>query len=143
MATTVETILDTLKSDLKDYVKVSRGYNTTPTTILKGSFGPDEVSKSFPVIGFDITSEEFESQMGDTGFAYVYLDIYGYTYTDGVDRIDAIRKLAHDVLYFIYNDFTYTDEVSLLEPMEYGGFKTLMFRLPIRIRYEWTTTNIR
>lgn len=143
MATTVETILDTLKSDMKKYIKVSRGYNTSPTTILKGSYGPEEVSKTFPVIGFDITAEDFEDYLGDSGIAYVDIDIYGYTYSDGVDRIDDIRKLAHDTLYFLHNDFTYTDDTFIQEKIEYGGYKTMTFRIPIRIKYDWTNTNIR
>ena len=141
--TTVETILDTLENELKSYVKVSRDYRTTPTTIYRGAFSPSEV-QAFPVVGFDIVAEDFDIVYQDKeGVAYVELDIYGYTFSDGVDRISDIRDLAHDILYFIHNDFSYTNETGILGKLEYNGYKTLVFRLPIRIFYEWDYDTIK
>lgn len=143
MATQVETILDTLKSDMKKYIKVSRGYNTTPTTILKGSFGPDEVFRSFPVLGFDITGEDFDVRyMNQTGMCYVEIDIYGYCYSDKVDRIDDIRKLAHDVIKFIKTNWTYTDKTEITDKVEYLGYKTMTCRVPIRVWYNYSDSTI-
>ena len=140
--TTVEIILNTLESDLKKFIKVSRDYRTTPTTIYRGAFSPEE-SQAFPVIGFDILSEDFEVvYQGQDNIAFVELMLYGYTYSDGVDRISDIRNLAHDVLKFIHNDFSYTDVTEILGKLEYNGYKTLVFNLPIRVLYEYNNSTV-
>lgn len=141
--TILDTILDSLEEDMKKYIKISSDYRTTPTVVFRGAFGPNEV-QSFPAIGFDITGEDLSIiYQNDEGLAYVELDLYGYAYSDGVDRISDVRNLAHDVLYFIYNDFTYTDNVEIVDKLEYYGHKTLVFRLPIRISYEYDYTTIK
>lgn len=140
--TTVETILDTLEAELKQYIKVSRDYRTTPTTIYRGAFSPTEV-QAFPVVGYDITAEDYEIvYQGEDNVAYVEVMLYGYTYTDGVDRVSDVRNLAHDVLHFIHNDFSYSDVTEILDKLGYNGYKTLVFNLPIRIMFEYNNSTI-
>jgi hypothetical protein len=140
--TTVDIIIDTLEADMKKFIKVSKNYRTTPSVVYRGAFSPSETS-AFPVIGFDILREDFDVQyLGGDGTAFIEIDIYGYCYSDGVDRISDIRDLAHDALKFINSDFSLTDTTEIIGKLEYGGHKTLMFRLPIRVSYEWNESNI-
>ena len=141
--TIVETILDTLGDEMEEFIKISRSYRTTPTMIYRGAFAPDEVS-AFPIIGYDIKGENLDLvYQDDEGVAFIEIDIYGYAYSDGVDRISDIRNLAHDVLNFIHNDWSYTDTTGILDKIEYLGYKTLSFRLPIVVHYEWDYTTIK
>ena len=140
--TTIDNIIDALESDMKKFIKVTGDYRTTPNLIYRGAFSPSETS-SFPVIGFDILREDFDVEyLNGGGTAFLEMDIYGYCFSDGVDRISDIRDLAHDALKFINTDFSYTDSTEIIGKLEYGGHKTLMFRLPIRVFYDWDDNNI-
>ena len=120
--TTVETIIEAINDEMKSFIQVSRGYRTTPTAIYKGAFSPDEV-QSFPVIGFDVVAEDFDDiYQGPDDTAWIEFDIYGYSYSDGIDRISDIRNLAHDVLKFLHNDFSLTGDVQILGKLEYSGY---------------------
>lgn len=141
--TTVENILQTLHEEMIEKINPSNGYRSDPVAVLFGAFSYNEV-KDTPVIGFDITSEDYSLEFsGDDNTALLNVDVYGYAYTDGVDRISCIRDLAHDVLNFIYNDFSYTDDTIIPnKKIEYGGNKLLVFRIPIGIYYEYNNDNI-
>jgi len=135
-------IVISLHEEMKKYIKVSNGYRTNPN-IFFGAFSPEEV-ETFPAIGFDVIDEDFDTvYQNNEGMGFISFDIYGYVYSDGIDRISDIRNISHDVLHFIMNDFSYTDDVEITDKLQYSGYKTLAFKLPIRVNYEYTGTTIK
>jgi hypothetical protein len=128
------TILNTLKSEMEDYIKTSRGYNTDPVKVIRGVIIFEDVEQK-PALSFWCFNEE-------NRFLHIY--IYGFCDTDGYGDVDEIHKLLGDLEYFLYNDFTYTDDTDIGDSIVYeGGVSDPVseFRLEIRIRYKNTTTN--
>ncbi len=141
--TIVETILDSLKEEMEENIRIINGYRTNPNIIYRGSFSPNEV-ETFPVIGFDVEAEDFQVlYQGEDNVAYIEIMLYGYSYSDGIDRISDIRNLAHDVLNFIHNDWSYTNQTEIINKLDYSGYKTMIFNLPIRVIYDYNNTTIK
>lgn len=137
------TILTALKSDMEDYIKSSRGYEMDPVEITRGIQMFEDIEMK-PSICFWCYRDETDGQFASRDDRWLHIYIYGYCDTDGYGDVDDIHNLASDVEYFLYNDFSYTDDTFVGDFTIYeGGTQdpASMFELDIKIKYSNTTTS--
>jgi hypothetical protein len=132
-------IANQILTDLKDKIKVSRGYKTQPAKVVRGFYKwTDFILK--PAIGFsmagDIPDTESESGVVIRWFRVFF---YGYASTDGAGKTDAIYDLLQDVEDFLMSaDFTYygNTEIGDIDIREGGVSDEInFFLMETRIAY--------
>lgn len=142
---TVNTIIDQLKTDMEDHIKSSNDYNTDPIKVLYGTFSPTDVQE-YPSLCYADTGMEFIEQMGEEGYGWVDIMVYGYSNYDGINNTNTIRELALDAVYFIYNDWTYTDNTEFSNNLVISpigpGHPISSFTFDIRVRFDYTFANV-
>ena len=134
------TILNKLKTDMEDYIKSSRGYETDPVEVIRGIQMFEDISMK-PAICFWCFRDESEGQFAGNDRRILYIYIYGYADTDGYGDVDDVYDLASDVEYFLHNDFTYENDTFVGNITIYeGGAQdpASMFELEIKIKYKQT-----
>jgi hypothetical protein len=146
MADAVETMLVAIEDELKDKVKSSNNYNTDPT-ILRGFYTALDVPKeAFPAICFTIQNEQLTRTMSEAGYGIVNILFYGYSQTDGSDKVGVIRELAHDTIYFLFNEFSYrnvlSDEDLDIRYFEGSTDRPSGFTFEINIKYDFTNPTV-
>lgn len=139
------TILNQLGTDIKDKFKSTLGYKTDPL-IKYGRFMWNEVQTNPPALCYCDTGITMLEILGDMGSGYIDILLYGYADYDGISDTSAIRDLALDTMYFLYNDYTYTDKTEIVSEIEIipGGESrpVSVFTLDIRVRFDYTHSNI-
>ena len=117
----LNTILSQLKTDLSTKIDPSRDYNTKPF-VKQGVFSRTQLDGKFPTVCFEVIREEVASAMaGNKIQMHYFITIYGYAKAEGVRNTDAIRTLAHDVLYFIFSDdWSYTTKTWIVSELTYS-----------------------
>ena len=136
-------ILNTLKEEMEDYIKSSRGYKSDLVEVVRGIQMFEDIEMK-PVVAFWCYRDESTGQFAGRDDRFLYVYIYGYCDTDGYGDVDDIHNLAADVEYFLYNDFSYTDDTFVGDFTIYeGGVQdpASMFELDIKIKYSNTTTS--
>lgn len=113
---TANTILDTLKDDLEDYIKVSRGYNTDLAECKRGIYAFDDMLNK-PSIAFWCYKNELEEALMGKAQLRI-LRIYMYFYTNSISEI---HDLIEDVEGFLFNDFTYKSDIQTGDSTTYEG----------------------
>lgn len=130
----VNTILDTLKSDLEKYIQASRGYDTDLGECKRGIYQFDEMLNK-PSISFWCYKNELEEETMGGGQLRI-LKIYLYLYSDTVSEI---HDLVADVEKFLYNDFTYKNDVWVGDNTIYeGGISEPMSIAEMEIEIKFT-----
>ena len=132
-------IITQIENDLKDKIKVSRGYKTEPAEIKRGfNKWTDFIVK--PGIGFSMAGDEPDIN-SESGFIIRWFKVffYGYAETDGAGNTDAIYNLLQDMEDFLMSsDFTYTGNVEILDiDIREGGASDQInfFLMETRIAY--------
>lgn len=137
-------IIVKLKEEMTERMVIGMGYNTEPK-ILYGRYTWSEI-KDIPTICFCDTGIDLNESMGDMGHAWLNILIYGYADHDGIDRADSIRDLAMDTVYFIYKDFSFTDDTEVISNIEIlpggEGKPVGIFTLEIRVMFDYTHSTI-
>lgn len=144
------TVLKQLKDDLKEYITSSRTssggrrYKTSPVEIKRGIHGSNDFTYK-PVLCFTCYKDEVENEFGTYGTRWLYIYLYGYDdvsrYRDDDDAYDAIHDLAQDVEEFLYNDFTYSEDVMVGDFICYEAGTNLpvtFFEVELRIKYDYS-----
>ena len=129
-------------------MKTSRDYSLDVREVKRGVFTFSEMINK-PAIGFKCYADRVRGDEEDGTFAnradrFLHILIYGYTDTDGRgDDEESIYKLASDMEYFLYNDFTYTDDtfVGDFDYIQGNVVGYNLFILEIRIKYSSVTTD--
>jgi len=136
------TILTQLKSDMLDKMHVGNGYNFTPGEIKRGIYTYEQCSIK-PAIYFWCYRDEAAGAFANCEERRLHIYIYGYCDTNYVSDNKDIHDLADDLEYFLYNDFTYTDDTALGDAIVYESGENStgsMFEIECRVRYEKDTT---
>lgn len=146
MADAVENIFITIEDEMKAKINTSNSYSTDPT-ILRGFYTALTVPKeAFPVICFTPQNERLTRTMSEAGHGIVNILFYGYSQTDGVDKVGTIRELAHDTIYFLFNEFSYrsvlSDEDLNIRYFEGSTDRPSGFTFEINIKYDFTNSNL-
>jgi hypothetical protein len=132
------TILNTIKDELKEYITSSNDYNSDLMEVKRGIAVFEEFS-SKPAISFWCeTDTTEEGQFAGSDRRELTILLYGFCDTDGYNP-DAIHLLLDDILYFLQNDFTYKDDVYVGDATIYeGGTQdmAMVFELQFKIKYE-------
>ena len=134
------TILIALKSDMEKYIKSSREYKMDPVEVTRGIRMFEDIEMK-PAICFWCYRDESTGQFAGNDRRFLYVYIYGYCDTDGYGDVDDIHNLASDVEYFLFNDFSYTDDTLVGDFTIYeGGIRdpASFFELDIKIKYSNT-----
>lgn len=119
MTLAINTILDKLKSDMEDKLDPGRDYSRQPT-IKHGYYPLRDVEGELPAVCFACYAEELGETMSDDVMSTLYVRIYGFAESDGIDSKDDIKELAHDVIYFLYSDdWTYADDTWIISNIGY------------------------
>lgn len=145
MALTINTMLDTIKDDMEATIIGYGGYNTEPR-VIHGLINDVELDGYFPAISFGMVQEELKSAFSDTDLnGYVRLFIQGFTkFNSDLDK-HAIRKLAHDTLYYFLADCDYHvlrySEINYFDGVEETPIS--MFSFTVDIEYSTTLANLR
>jgi len=141
-------ILSQLKKDIVAKMDPANNYNTRPVA-KHGVFARTELDGKFPAICYEVVNEEIASALGkDKIMMHYFITLYGYARTEGVRNTDAIKTLAHDVLYFIFSpDFTYTNDTWIDSPITYfistESDNVSMFEFTIRVQDQVLLSEIR
>ena len=114
-------ILSQLKTDLSTKIDPANDYHTKPV-IKHGIYSRTQLDGKFPAVCFEIIKEEIAAAMaGNRVQMHYFITIYGYAKSEGIKNTDAIRSLAHDVLYFIFSDdWTYTTDTWIVSEITYS-----------------------
>lgn len=113
---TANIILDTLKDELKDYIKVSRGYNTDLAEIKRGIYQFDDMLNKPSIAFWCFKNELEEALMGKAQLRI--LKIYMYLYSNSITEI---HDLIEDIEVFLYNDFTHKSNIFVGDSITYEG----------------------
>jgi hypothetical protein len=116
----LNTILNQLNDDLKVKFGNGENYKIRSATVCRSRPENLEEGISYPIIGFTCTGERFNDAFSKTSYARAVVRFYGYAEADEQDPLDNIRELFHDLRYFLFNDFTYKDKVSVLNEYTIG-----------------------
>jgi len=144
----LNTILAQLKTDMVAKMDQSNNYNTRPV-VKHGVFARTELDGKFPAICYEVVNEEIASALGkDKIMMYYYITIYGYAKAEGVRNTNAIKTLAHDVLYFIFStDWTYTDDTWIDSGITYfistESDNVSMFEFTLKVKDQVLLSEIR
>lgn len=137
---TRNTILNALKTELKSSIVGSGNYLTKANTVKRGIYMFADISPK-PAICFWCYRDATDGDFGGDGVRWLHIIIYGYT-----KGMDEIHDLARDVEYFLYNDFSYTEDVLITSDMVIyeGGTRNPAneFGLEFRIKYDFTTSGV-
>jgi hypothetical protein len=128
-------ILKQLKTDLSK-IKTSRDYLTDPAEVRRGIHMWEDFTIKPAISFWCYKDQKFEGTIREL-FIYVYM----YTDTDGLEDVDNIHNLADDVESFLYSsDHTYTDSTEVGDVVIYeGGIQDMasMAQLEITIKYSY------
>jgi len=142
--TTYNDILNTLEDEMRDKINSGSGNYKTDPTVRRGEYMYDEVQGTN--ICFMEVSQEQEVLFGENNRATINLLVYGYTPWREQDDNGNISDLAMDMIYFIENDYTYTDYVYYVPKVDIiTGNKNRpksVFTMELEIHYEYTNSNI-
>jgi len=135
------TILNALMTDMMDYLTPSRGYNVDLGEVKRGIYYFEDVSIK-PAVCFWCYRDASEGAFNHVDKRTLYIYMYGYTDNTGVEDVDEIHNLASDVEYFLYNDFSYTNDTFVGDVVVYESGDNAsgsMFELELRITYDKIT----
>jgi len=141
-------ILDTFEQDMKDHIDPINDYSYRPT-IRHGIFSAGELEGHLPAVCFECYKENFSEALGTKIMAEITIKIYGFIKNDGLRNTNSVRKLAHDVVYFLYSsDNTYVEDTWIDSDIEYweSGTETRSissFIFDIRIKNDVTYNTLR
>jgi len=144
----LNTILSQLKKDMVAKMDPANNYNTRPV-VKNGVYSRTELDGKFPTICFSVVNEEIKSALGkDKIMMHYFITIYGYAKAEGVRNTNAVKTLAHDVLYFIFStDWTYTDSTWIDSPITYfistESDNVSMFEFTIKVKDQVLLSEIR
>jgi hypothetical protein len=148
MALSINIKLDALRTEMEDKLDPTGDYAKRPT-IKHGYYTLRDLKGSLPAVCFMCYAEDLEELMADDAISWIYVRIYGFAESDGIESKTDIKDLAHDVIYFLYSDdFTYSDDtwidsnISYLEaspPSKPVG----QFVFDIKIKDETTYSTLR
>lgn len=131
-------ILEQLKNDIEDYIKVSRDYNTDVAEVKRGIQQFEEMVNKPAVAFWNYKDELLEQYHGTEQLRCLRIYLYCYCDTDGYRDFEDIHNLVDDVWSFLYDDFTHKDstiinDVTIFE----GGISdpVAMAELEIEIKY--------
>ncbi len=148
MALTINTILDRLKSDMEDKIDPTGNYSRKPT-IKHGYYTQRDLKTDMPAVCFACYSEDlFETQSDDVA-SELFVRIYGFAKSDGIDSKDDVKELAHDVLYFLFSDdWYYYDKTYVISNIGYLEASPPQrpigeFVFDIKIRHDGTYPTLR
>lgn len=138
-------IAEALYDDMQKYITVGDVYNLTPK-IGYGHITKDEIEHPAICFGEDNPAvSNIIMTQGNTGNAYYNLVVYGYARWDGIHDTSDIRKLSLDFIRFLYNDYTYKNDVSIGELIINTPGKddpVASFILPIGVHFDFNLANI-
>lgn len=141
----VNTIITQLISDLETKINSSNGYNTDPV-IKHGIFTHDQIENELPVLCVVENIIGPHEMLGDHGYGWVNIFMYGYARHDGYNCNEAITSLALDALKFIMVDFTYTNDTEFMSDIQLnpGGVNLplSLLTMEIRVKFDWTNSDI-
>lgn len=141
----INDIITQFKEDLEDKFKTTLGYNTDPI-VRYGVYWPTETETSPPTICYTDTNIAVEEVFGEAGHGWLKLLIYGWTENDGLGDTTNIHNLSLDMLYFLFNDFTYISDLGSIGDLEiFPGDENIQisfFRLEVEVKFDFTNTNI-
>lgn len=135
------TILDTLKDELKEKIHRGNNYNSQISEVKHGIYMFEDVMVT-PAVFFWCYRDEAEGSFGNVEKRKLYIYMYGYLTPQSEGDLDSIYDLIDDLEYFLYNDFTYTDDTFLGDINVYISDKTNVFEVELQIQYD-KTTNVR
>jgi len=116
---TINTILETLKSEMEDKLDPSGDYAKRPV-VKHGYYTLRDLKGQLPAVCFICYGEDLEELMDDDGISWIQVMIYGFAASDGIENKVDIKELAHDVMYFLYSDdFTYSDDTYITSNISY------------------------
>jgi hypothetical protein len=142
--TVVDTIIDKFKTDLIDSIQTARGYNTDP--MVKYGVYLQTEAPSLPFVGFADDGIEIEQLMGGMALGWITIFVYGYANWGGIETTNSIRDLALDVMYFIYNEYTYTDDTKFTSKLEIlpgnDSNPVSVFSVEIKVKFHYRHTEI-
>lgn len=147
MSTTTTTILSALQEEMEDTIRTgdpTKNYRTDPVAILRGTVNMLNI-KDYPVVCFRVEEEIPTDFFGDAGDYNLHFTIYGFAKTDMIDGADYILDLAHDCLYFLFNDFSYASDIREIGEVVYSEGnvdRPSMFAFDVYLKYAYTNTNI-
>lgn len=147
MTIAINTLLDKLQTDMEDNIDPSNSYSSKPV-VKRGIYTARDLEGNLPAVCFICYAEGELEYMGDDISSEIFIRIYGFTETDENGK-DDIKKLAHDVIFFLYNDdFTYYNKVWIISNIAY--LEPTMpnqpigeFVFDIKLRNDGTYTNLK
>jgi len=140
-------ILNTLRQDMNDHIDPTNGYNYKPT-IRHGVFASTQLEGKLPAVCFECYKEDFSESISNNIMAEMTIKVYGFIKNSGTNT-DAVRSLAHDVVYFLYSsDNSQTNDTWIDNEIEYwesGAIKQTIssFVFDIRIKNDLLYTTLR
>jgi len=142
--TVVDTIIEKFKTDMIDSIQTSRGYNTDP--MVKYGVYMQTEAPSLPFVGFADDGIIIEQLMGGMALGWITIFVYGYSNWGGVESTNSIRDLALDVMYFIYNEYTYTNDTMFTSKLEIlpgnDSNPVSVFSVELKVKFHYKHTEI-
>ena len=114
------TILNTIKDDLKKYISVANGYTFTPLAVRRGVYAYNDLKAKMPSLCFTFIKETpyedsiFPTSYNDINTKAMSLIFYGYARTNDGRDSDKIFAMTDDVETFLLSsDFTYNEDLKI------------------------------
>lgn len=136
-------VLNTIKEELKDNIKVTNGYSFTPIAVRRGVYAYNDLKGKMPALCFTFVKENpYEDDIypvtyDDIDTKAISLIFYGYASSNDMIDNDKIFNMVADVENFITSsDFTYNDRLKIdnIEVKEAGpGDLVQSFIMEVRI----------
>ena len=141
----LDTILSGLKREMEQKMIPGKFYDFSPT-IVRGITNWEDSNSKRPLIWFIATDLVYEETMSSKTKVEIFVELHGYTDTDGYDNSINMITLLKDLEYFLYND--YSKPVNLLNcVVDEGGIGNEIgqsgFMLNIKITTDFNITTIK
>jgi len=129
------TILNTIKDDLKKYLTVANGFSFTPHAVKRGVYAYNDLQTRLPSLCFTFTQEvpyeddTYPKTYDDVDIKAMSIMFYGYAKANDAIDSDKIYDMVADLETFLQSsDFTYTEDLKInsIEVKEAGPSDTVL-----------------
>ena len=142
---TLDYVLVELKDELENKIDGNSPYYTILSKVVRGAVLWTDIENHMPAVWFTVTDETVDETFGTKSIGTIDLEIHGIINNKG--NTDNIHKLLKDIKYFLYNDYTKTDDLTIVNyAIKEGGVMDMIdlgeFVVIAQLNYSYDTITL-